>query len=557
MTKPKNRSLRTRRWLVDYPRAVPVGIFLLIAAITGLSVYAIERGETQRDAALMSETAQAVTSALERRGNSASAYLRAGSALFGMQDDIDAGLFRRFVSELRLDAAYRGTDGIGWAPAITPSQVPALEARMREELPGPARVTPEPGSGRRLVVPVTFLQPDTERNRRALGFDMYSEPVRRAAMDEATRTMMPTRSGLVTLQQEGGNPEPGFLIYMPVYESRGAMRDLKGFIYSPINGQSFLDSSISFENRGRMGVRIYDRDEGGTRQLLAAIEPSKRTGNVLTRAIELANRELILEVESSRGNALSLLSMITLLFGLLVASLLMVVARLLTQQAVEDQESLDWLEEQNSIRNSLTRELNHRVKNTLANVLSIVSLTRRRATSLEEFAEGIDGRIRALSATHDLLTQSEWGATPIRSVVEAELAPYVRDNDAALELAGPRVELAPNDALSLGLAIHELATNAAKYGSLSVPEGKVRVTWSLVGDTLASLQWVESGGPPVAEQRRRGFGSELIEKIVAHELRHPVDLRFAPEGVSCTLMTPVRQPSEFELRARGRARPAG
>jgi two-component sensor histidine kinase len=301
-----------------------------------------------------------------------------------------------------------------------------------------------------------------------------------------------------------------------------------------------------------MGIRLYDRDVHGE-HLLAELRPQKHTGNTQTKAISVANRPMTLVVESSRGNALSLLSMITLLFGLLAASLLMVVARLLTQQAIEDQESLEWLEEQNSIRNSLTRELNHRVKNTLANVLSIVSLTRRRASSLDEFAEGIDGRIRALSATHDLLTQSEWGATPIRSVIEAELAPYMRDNDAALELAGPHVELAPNDALSLGLAVHELATNAAKYGSLSVTEGKVRITWSLVDDSLASLHWVESGGPTVADARRRGFGSELIEKIVAHELRHPVDLRFSPEGVSCTLMVPVRQPSEFEMRARMRA----
>jgi two-component sensor histidine kinase len=230
----------------------------------------------------------------------------------------------------------------------------------------------------------------------------------------------------------------------------------------------------------------------------------------------------------------------------------MVVARLLTQQAIEDQASLDWLAEQNSIRDTLTRELNHRVKNTLANVLSIVSLTRRRATNLDDFAEGLDGRIRALSATHDLLTQSEWGTTPIEAVINAELAPYAR-SEGALTTAGPDVELAPNDALSLGLAIHELATNAAKYGALSAAGGTVRVTWALDRDDLASVRWVESGGPPVPATRPRGFGTDLIEKIVAHELRHPVDLRFNKEGVLCTLYVPVRQPSEFELRARRRA----
>lgn len=137
---------------------------------------------------------------------------------------------------------------------------------------------------------------------------------------------------------------------------------------------------------------------------------------------------------------------------------------MLTWQALEDETSLRWFEEQASIRNSLTRELNHRVKNTLASVLSIIALTRRRATNLGEFAHGLDGRIRALSATHDLLTRSDWGTTPVRAVVEAELLPYADASDHEVDIAGPDVELAPNDALSLGLAMHELATNAAKYG---------------------------------------------------------------------------------------------
>src|SRR5688500_14095178 len=239
--------------------------------------------------------------------------------------------------------------------------------------------------------------------------------------------------------------------------------------------------------------------------------------------------------------------MVTIIFGLLVAGLLMLLVRMLTQQAIEDEASLRWFEEQASIRNSLTRELNHRVKNTLANVLSILALTRRRATSLEEFADGLDGRIRALSATHDLLTQSDWGTTPIQAVIEAELAPYANSTEHEVEMTGPHVELAPNDALSLGLAIHELATNAANFGALSQRGGKVSIRWDMINERLARINWVESGGPPVEEKRKRGFGSDLIEKIVAHELKTPVDLRFERDGVRCTLTIPVRQPAAFEI----------
>lgn len=525
---------------------------MLIVAVTSLSVFAIERGERRREDALLSETAQMVASAIERRSNTSSAYLRAGAALFGTVESVPPSLFRRFVSELRLDSDYRGAEGVGWAEAITVAEIPAFEDKMRAELPGSPRVRPAPTDPRDQVVPVTYLQPDTERNRRALGFDMYSEPTRRAAMDEAERSVRPTASGPVVLIQEGSDPEPGFLIYMPVFDQIEGGKTLKGFVYSPFNAQEFLASAMLLEARTEMGIRLYDGKEATRPALLAALPGRSTTGQTIEQLVIVANRPMLIVVESAKGAALSMLSMLTLLFGLMVASLLMIVARLLTQQAVEDQASLDWLAEQNSIRDTLTRELNHRVKNTLANVLSIVSLTRRRATSLDDFAEGIDGRIRALSATHDLLTQSDWGTTPIRSVIEAELAPYARA-EGALELAGPDVELAPNDALSLGLAIHELATNATKYGSLSAAGGKVRVTWALDRPDLVSLRWVESGGPPVPARRPRGFGTDLIEKIVAHELRHPVDLRFNESGVICTLYIPVRDVNEFEIRARRRA----
>jgi len=526
-------------------------IFVLVTAITVLSVFSIERGEQERDAADVSRKAQAMTSAIERRAYTSSAYLRAGAALFSTQTEVTSELFRRFVSELRLDANYRGAEGIGWAPVVGADQVGRFEERLGAGRVGEKSIVPSlEQQPREILTPILYLQPDTVRNRRALGYDMYSESVRRAAMDLAAANDRPTASGPIVLVQEGGGDAAGFLIYMPVFEGLSMARELKGFIYSPFNAAQFLDSAAELVSYESVGARLIDGEEEDG-PVLAQSEAWIAGRSAVTREVSLANRRMLLEVQSARVEGLSSMSMITLLFGLAVASLLMLVSRLLTQQTLEDRRAIIWFEEQNSIRNSLTRELNHRVKNTLANVLSIVSLTRRRSDSLDEFAEGLDGRIRALSATHDLLTQSEWGTTPIRSVVDVELAPYARDEDQKLELVGPHTELAPNDALSLGLAIHELATNAAKYGSLSVPGGCVTVRWSQINDTLAKIEWVESGGPTVSKPRRRGFGTDLIEKIVAHELRHPVELDFFSEGVRCTLLVPVREPSEFELRKKG------
>jgi two-component sensor histidine kinase len=245
---------------------------------------------------------------------------------------------------------------------------------------------------------------------------------------------------------------------------------------------------------------------------------------------------------------LSSLSRATLIFGMILALLSAALARVITNRAAEDREVLELLSRQSAIRTSLTRELNHRVKNTLANVLSIVSLTRRRATSIDDFAESLTGRLKALSATHDLLSQTDWREAPIHQLVRAELAPYLDEEGMRISMEGPEISLSANEALSLGLAIHELATNAAKYGALSNERGTVQVTWTLQSPEVAEIVWQEAGGPPVVPPSRRGFGIELIERIVAQELNSKVDLEFLPTGVRCRLRVSLRKRGDFALR---------
>jgi len=547
---------------------MPLGLFILIAAITVMSVVAIERSEAQREAAGLSTDVIATAYSLERRANASSAYLRAGAALLSTMDEVPADDFRRFVSELRLDSSNRVGDGIGWAQVVRPGEEEAFDEFLAstatageiERKNGAApKLYPRATGLQPFAVAITYLQPDTERNRHAIGFDMFSEPVRRAAMEEAEREMRPTASGRVVLAQEVSAEEPGFLIFMPVFErgdvlnsgrgTRGGPQ-LKGFIYSPFNARDFLDSALELDLGEEVGVHFYEGEYATPGALMASKGEVAESGGISASSpLTIANRSYLLVISRSAATGLSGLSLATLIFGLLVACLLMIVVRILTQQAVENEATLAWFEEQASIRNSLTRELNHRVKNTLANVLSIIALTRRRATDIDEFAAGLDGRIRALSATHDLLTQSDWGVTPVRSVIEAELMPYAQGGDHEVVIDGPDVDLAPNDALSLGLAIHELATNAGKYGSLSQPGGSVSVTWIMLSPTLVRVSWLERGGPPVAQTRARGFGTDLLERVVAHELGSPVQLDFDAEGVRCQLNIAVRQPRAFALRA--------
>jgi two-component sensor histidine kinase len=147
------------------------------------------------------------------------------------------------------------------------------------------------------------------------------------------------------------------------------------------------------------------------------------------------------------------------------------------------------------------------------------------------------GRIKTMGDAYNILTEASWAASSIKRVVEAALAPY-RTGTGALKISGPDFDIAPNQALILALAVNELATNAMKYGSLSVPGGKVDVSWTAT-DRLRFV-WRESDGPEVTPPSRKGFGSILIKTLLAGDFRGTVDLNYDPAGVICTLEAPLK-----------------
>jgi two-component sensor histidine kinase len=189
------------------------------------------------------------------------------------------------------------------------------------------------------------------------------------------------------------------------------------------------------------------------------------------------------------------------------------------------------LKEAEELQRLLVNELNHRVKNSLATVQSIASQTLRGTTNLQAAREAIDARIGLLARAHDLLTDRSWSGADFGSVVARALAPFAV---ARLEVSGPALDVSPRHALALSMALHELATNAAKYGALSNAGGRVQVRWTIDGERLR-LTWCESGGPAVSPPQRRGFGSRLLEDGLARELSGRTRLDYAPQGVRCEI----------------------
>ncbi len=192
----------------------------------------------------------------------------------------------------------------------------------------------------------------------------------------------------------------------------------------------------------------------------------------------------------------------------------------------------------------LIRELHHRVKNTLATVQAVVGATARSASNIDDFYHAFVGRIISLANTHTLLTEAVWQTASLREIMEKELKPYNDARGGRIVLNGPAVDLPSEAAVPIGMAIHELSTNAAKYGALSAKGGQVVVSWEAEpadeGIRL-KLLWEERGGPPVSPPTRQGFGSRLLHRVLATQLNAKVETDFNPEGLRVSIDAVLKQ----------------
>jgi two-component sensor histidine kinase len=190
----------------------------------------------------------------------------------------------------------------------------------------------------------------------------------------------------------------------------------------------------------------------------------------------------------------------------------------------------------------------------LARVAAVVKHTSRRCGTMEEFVRSVDGRIQSMAAAHSLLSQSRWRGVGLIDLLHRQLAPYT--SDANVSFNGPDVILTSAETQALAMVIHELVTNAVKYGALSSPDGSVAMSWDCTGADLAVLRivWQEVCGPPAAASIHSGYGSSLIRELIPHELGGAVELTFPRDGVCCKIEIPLKRryvPSTWILTPAG------
>ena len=548
-------------------RHLGLPILMLVGGLTASVIVAaqlwrmIEAREWER----FQRNVDQVQDAIEDRLDTYIAMLRAGAGLFAARRlDIKPEEFHAFVDRLQLPTRYPGIQGIGYTARVPAGEVDAFVAAVRREGRESFRIWPE--EPRPEYHAILYLEPLDRRNRAAIGYDMFTDPTRRAAMERARDAGEPAASGKVALVQEiDERKQAGFLIYVPVYWGYGVpagtaerRERLAGFVYSPFRADDLLEGIFGADRNPRIRFSVFDGAPAAGNLLHvfsgeAPAGPSDRDADARYRAarsFDVAGRSWTVAYATSPAFELSSNRPLAPLFlaGGVLASILVsgaLWAQVRARNAAERE-----LAERRKVEKRqrlLLDELNHRVKNSLATVQSIVTQTIRTSSSPEEFRAAFQARLFALSQAHNLLTHSNWEGAPLTDLLAGELAPYAANGVARFEIAGEEVWLKPNVAVALGMVFHELAINAAQHGALSAPGGRVCVSWDVRpspdGERL-SVRWTETGGPAVSRPSRRGFGSRLIERGLAHELGGEVTLLFEPDGVRCVMDLPLGETAE-------------
>lgn len=478
------------------------------------------------------------------------ALLRATLSLFEARGGVLSRTeLDRFVDGLRIDESYPGIRGIGYAMLVPADDVDAAEARLRSEIGTMVEVWPEE-TDQSLRTPIILLTPLDERNRAAIGYDMYSDPVRRAAMQAALETGTPQASGIVRLVQGMGEGEyTGFLIYLPLLKGPSGEqgREAAGFVYAPFRAGDLFNAALARVPLLPVSVEIHDgTDVGDNPFFVSAAPPSPDFGrdHTVLRQFEVAGRPWTAQFRPTSAFADPVSPMIAVLIGALGLLLGTALALLVSyqQKAVAASDALRQASEHGiAERDLMLQEMKHRIKNSITRVLAIARQTAANSEDIQAFSNSFSARMQAMAASQDMLTRSRWQKADLRELLSIELKQvFGTELDEAM-LNGPAIQVDETTTQALGLTFHELATNALKYGSVLHADGELRVDWSVGerrGQRRLVIVWSERGAVVVAHSERKGFGTRLIDMNITRELDGTIDRHFGEDGLRVTIDIP-------------------
>ena len=474
------------------------------------------------------------------------AVLEGVRALYQSDPSSSGPGIRAYLSSLQPQVRTPGMEGVGIAAAF-PSGAPELaEAQLRQNYGEAIKVWPA-ATDQKIGFAVTLVEPYTPRRHVALGFDMYSNPTRRAAMRRAWQTGQPAASGVVQLAQERAAKEKqkGFLIYIPVYArqpaspltniaTRPGTRPIEAFIYAPFRSQDMMRAILGEQIKGIDGIEVYAGD-GPKAQLLY------RHGEVGWDAHEqklrVADRVWTMRISYGRFFERLGRPFAIFLFGLALAILATQLHRVQQRRVGVAQALAAEQARHAEDRELMIGEMAHRMKNAFARIGALARITLRESESLQDFEIRFDGRMRALSDAKQMLVTGAVDTVELGRIVhrELEIAGWSGERLAALD--SPVVRLEDESAQAISLAIHELVTNSIKYGALSGRSGDLAVDWRIdAGDVV--FRWTETGLAATPNVDTESFGTQFIRSLIERQLKGSWQRTAVDNGLAIVIRWP-------------------
>jgi two-component sensor histidine kinase/CHASE1-domain containing sensor protein len=435
---------------------------------------------------------------------------------------------RAYLRAIHTHARSTGIQGIGIVAATTPAQESDRLALIRKNYGPDARLWPT--SSGKLTYPITFIEPYDTLNSGALGFDMYSETIRRRAIQRAWTTGQASASNIVQLIQNGvaDDPQPAFLLFLPITDPQNPQplvqsaspqnspqdQPLEALAYAPIRIRDLMNALIAPSLSGLSGVQVYAGTDSAAPLVYSHGEIKFGAHETSIRIADKKWRMIVSYQTDFNQYGRPLL---VLLFGIATAALVLRVfsdqrRRINAYRHLADEKARNAED-----RELIIGEMAHRLKNAFARVGALSRITIRESQSLAEYEERFDGRLRALADTKQMMLSGGIATLNLAGLIQREMQMAGWDKEQLHAISGPPVHLNEDGAQALGLIIHELVTNSIKYGALS-GTGELSVQWERQKRSIR-LSWLEHGlsATPIIDQE--SFGTHFIRSLIQRQLR--------------------------------------
>jgi len=461
--------------------------------------------------------------------------------------------FMDYYKSLNVDDNFPGLRGVGFSALVKPGAEAPIEQRLQAEHSEERRIFPD--STEKWRVPIVLFQPMSEQTRPGLGFDMYSEPTRRVAIDAALASGQPRATGLLMLGQvaaAGTQPTPGILVFSALRSKIPGREDQNdppaGLVFVAFRTAELFYSALARPPSLPANIEIFDGSPAEDTLLFrSAVPPDPRFSDsfVLTRKLAVAGREwtvIFRPTSAFERPASQALPVLLGIAGLMLAGAVAAIARYQERTYAAKSRLHEATERNLAEKDLMLQEMKHRIKNSITRVLAMARQTSANSASLEEFSASFSARLQAMAASQDMLTRSRWQKAELGDLLRTELEQVFGKAVPENMLQGPKVLLNETATQALGLTFHELATNALKYGALSNPASSLTVTWSVErtsSERRLRLRWHESGAQWQEQGRPAGFGTKLIDMNITRELNGRITRDIGDNTVSIEIDVPL------------------